>query len=114
MVEASGETVNIDAGEQIAYGPGLSVLAPRPADTESATAWRRGTLIFEDKPLGEVIALIDHYHRGYCLIIDPSIRNGLVTGVFRTSGPLQAIRTLELSLGLHVTYLTDYLILLRG
>jgi len=113
-VEASGQTVNVNAGEQTAYGPGFSASAARPADAESATAWRRGTLIFEDRPLAEVVALIDRYHRGYCLIIDSSIRNRLVTGVFRSSDPLQAIRTLERSLGLRAIHLTDYLVLLRG
>ncbi len=88
MVAAAGQTVAVEAGQQTAYGPGVSPMAPHSVDAESETAWRRGFLIFQDRPLGDVIAAIGHYHHGFCLIIDPSIRSRRVTGVFRTAEPL--------------------------
>jgi len=102
----------VNAGQQTTYGPDLSVLPPYSADAEGATAWRRGKLIFQDKPLGEVVAILDHYHHGYFWAA-PAIRDRRVTGVFSTSNPLEAIRVIELSLGLRATYLGDYLVLLR-
>ena len=113
VVAATGQTVAVEAGQQVSYGPDHPVLAARPADAGNETAWRRGFLIFQDKPLSEVIAAIDRYHHGYCLIIDPSIRSRRVSGVFHTSEPLESIRTIELSLGLRAAYLGDYLILLH-
>jgi transmembrane sensor len=112
MVAAAGRAVTAGAGEQTAYGPGLPVLAPYPSDVESATAWRRGKLIFQDKPLGEVIASLGHYHRGIVWAA-PSIRDRRVSGVFSTAKPLEALRAIELSLGLRALYLGDYLVLLR-
>ncbi|WP_026605598.1 FecR family protein [Methylocapsa acidiphila] len=114
IVSVAGQNVTVEAGQQTAYGRDVPQLAAYSVDAGSETAWRRGLLIFQDKPLGDVIAAIDHYHHGFCLIIDPSIRDRRVTGVFRTAEPLESIRTIELSLGLNATYLGDYLILLRG
>jgi hypothetical protein len=38
-----------------------------------------------------------------------------VTGVFSTANPpMEAIRAIELSLGLNATFLGDYLVLLHG
>lgn len=111
-VAAGGGTVTVAAGEQTAYGPGFSVLPHYAADAENATAWRRGKLIFQDKPLGEVIASLGHYHRGLFLAA-PSIRDRRVSGVFSTAKPLEALRAIELSLGLRALYLGDYLVLLR-
>ncbi len=113
-VGAAGEEEEIKAGEQAAYGPSLALRPPHPVDADSATAWRRGALIFQDQPLGEVVAILDHYHHGFCWIIDPSIRKRLVTGIFHTADPLGAIDAIRLALGLHATYLGSYLILLRG
>lgn len=113
-ISSGGPDVIVGEGQQSAFGPGLAVAPPYPVDVDTATAWRRGKLIFEDKSLGEVIATLRQYHRGYLLIVDPAIRQRRVTGVFETADPLGAIRALERSLGLHVTYLTDFLVLLHG
>lgn len=112
-VEDGAARQSVNAGQQTAYGPGLSVLAPYAVDTGGVTAWRRGKLVFNDKPLGEVVAILDHYHRGLFWVA-PSIRDRRVTGVFSTAKPMEAIRAIELSLGLRATFLGDYLILLRG
>ncbi len=113
-ISSGGPNVIVGEGQQSAFGPGLAVAPPYPVDVDTVTAWRRGKLIFEDKSLGEVIAALRQYHRGYLLIVDPAIRQRRVTGVFEIADPLGAVRALERSLGLHVTYLTDYLVLLRG
>ncbi len=112
-VAATGETTMVQEGQQTAYGPGFALLAPHPIDADSVTAWRRGRLIFQDKPLGEVIAILNRYHRGL-IWAAPSIRDRIVTGVFHASDPLQSIRAIEKSLGLNAIYLSNYFILLRG
>jgi transmembrane sensor len=112
-VENAGARQSVNEGQQTAYGPGLSVLAPYAVDPDGVTAWRRGKLIFQDRPLGEVIKALNHYHHGFFWAA-PSIRGRRVTGVFSTAKPVDAIRAIELSLGLRATYLGDYLVLLRG
>lgn len=112
-IEDGGSRETVSAGQQTAYGPGLAVLAPYAVDADGVTAWRRGKLIFQDKPLGEVVAILDHYHHGIFWAA-PAIRDRRVTGVFSTAKPMEAIRAIELSLGLRATFLGDYLVLLRG
>lgn len=112
MVAAAGQAVMAGAGEQTAYGPGLPVLPPYAADTDRVASWRRGKLIFQDQPLGEVVAKLDRYHRGLFWVA-PSLRDRRVSGVFSTAKPLEAIRAIELSLGLRAIHLGDYFVLLR-
>lgn len=112
-VAAAGKEVVVETGQQTAYGRYLSILPPYSVDTGDATAWRRGKLIFQDKPLGEVVEILGHYHHGLFWIA-PSIRDRRVSGLFSTANPLAAIRAIELSLGLRATYLGDFLVLLRG
>lgn len=113
-VVSGGETAIVPAGQQTAYGPKYALLAPHAVDAAGATAWRRGKLIFEDKPLGDVLASLGKYHRGFVLVIDSRLRDRRVSGVFATDNPLGAIRAIVTSLGLRATTLTDYLILLRS
>lgn len=111
-VAAAGSTVMVESGSQTAYGPGLPALPPYAVDSESVTSWRRGKLIFKDKPLGEVVAALGRYHRGLVFIVNANVRDRRVTGVFRIDRPLDAMRAIEAFLGLKSVHLSDYLILL--
>ncbi len=112
-VEEGGTRQSVEAGEQTAYGPGLAVLSPYAVDSDAVTAWRRGKLMFQDRPLGEVIKALNRYHRGLFWAA-PSIRGRRVTGVFSTAKPVEALRVIELSLGLRAITFGEYLVLLRG
>lgn len=105
-------TVTVSPGEAVSYAHGR--LGPvEPVDIDELTAWRRGKLIFVDRPLGEVIDELNRYHRGRLQIIDPAIRSHRVSGVFSTGDPLAVVDALETSIGLHSTRLTRYLVLLH-
>jgi transmembrane sensor len=110
-VESQGRAVLVDAGRQTAFGPDLPALTPYNAP-DSVTAWRRGKLIFKDQSLGEVIATLGRYHHGLVIVADRTTRDRRVSGVFHADHPLDAIRTIETSLGLRSAHLTDYLIVL--
>ncbi|ATQ67342.1 MULTISPECIES: FecR family protein [Methylosinus] len=113
-VTGAGAPIRVEAGRQTAYGPGLPALDAYAVDPDRVTAWRRGRLYFNDKPLGEVIAALARYYRGYVLVAGSALRDRRVTGVFRTDQPLEALRAIEKSLGLKSTRLSDYLILLHS
>ncbi|GEB37769.1 sensor [Gluconacetobacter liquefaciens] len=99
-------------GEAATYGPeGLS--SPHPVDVESAAAWTRNRLVFVDRPLGEVIAELSRYHRGYIRLVGTGLRDLRVSGSFVATDPVAAIDTLEHSMNLRVTKLTNALILIR-
>ncbi|SFK69406.1 FecR family protein [Methylocapsa palsarum] len=109
-----GEEVVVVAGRQTAYGPGFGVQAPYSVDAAAVTAWRRGQMMFQDRPLGEVIAALSRHHRGFVLVLGEALRRRRVSGVFSTADPMAAIRTIALSLGLRTITLTPYLVLLRA
>ncbi|MGO9720580.1 MAG: FecR family protein [Methylocella sp.] len=112
-VSSGGQTVLVAEGQQSSFDAGTPASSPVQADIDSVTAWRRGNLIFIDKPLGEVVTTLGRYHHGYVFIPDPTLRQLRVTGRFHAADPLGAITTLEASLGLHAIHLTNYLVFLR-
>lgn len=82
-----------------------------PAEDE--TAWRRGKLVFVDRPLGEVIGELNRYHSGRIDVVDSAIARKLVSGVFSTDDPVAVVDAIEQSLGVRSTRLTSYLIFLH-
>ena len=79
-----------------------------------ATAWRRGKLIFEDRPLGEVLARARPPSPRLRLL--PATRRLARAASPACSAPAirsRALREIETSLGLRATLLTDYLIVLH-
>ncbi len=110
-VEA-GQAATLASGQSVRFSS-TKLDAIETVDADARTAWRRGKLIFIDKPLGEVIDELNRYHRGYIRIVDPGIRRQRVNGVFETRDPLHALDLVQTSLGLRSTRLTDYLVLLH-
>lgn len=112
-VASGGKNAIVEEGQQSAFVENAATQPSKPVDVERATAWRRGRLIFENRPLGEVVEALGRYHRGYVYFLDTALRARSVSGVFRTDDPLAALDEIESALGLHATYLSNYLIILR-
>ncbi len=83
---------------------GERLLAASP-DAQAQTAWQRGKLIFNGRPLREVIAELERYQHGRILISDNQLGALPVSGVFDLDDPHGLLRTLEQRYGLKVTYL---------
>jgi transmembrane sensor len=111
--QTKAATVTLSRGQQVRYSSteGLGQIAA--VDPQSVTAWRHGKIIFEARPLGEVIDELNRYHVGHIQIIDPHIRELRVNGVFETADPTGVIDALEHSLPVRSTRLTNWLILLH-
>jgi transmembrane sensor len=111
-VASHGRSAIVAEGQRSEYGP-ETITQPAAADIGRATAWRRGKLIFVDRPLGAVIDILSRYHRGYIIAPGAATRRLSVTGVFDVNDPLGALEEIERSLGLHAIHLTNYLVVLR-
>lgn len=74
-------------------------------DAQAQTAWQRGKLIFNGRPLREVIAELERYQHGRILISDSRLGAMEVSGVFDLNDPHGLLRTLEQRYALKVTYL---------
>lgn len=107
-----GPSTVLGTGQQTTFGPGANLADPEPADLAAATAWQRGKLIFNRRPLAEVVSELDRYHTGRTVILDDKLKDLLVTGVFELDEPQQTWRALETSLKVEVIRM-PFLILIR-
>jgi transmembrane sensor len=113
QVEGQAMHTVVKEGQQLTYDQHAGLGNIKTIDSQTVTAWQRGKLVFENQPLGEVMAELNRYHHGYLVISDNSIAQRRVNGVFSADQPLAALSTLESSLQLHSTRINDYLILLH-
>lgn len=109
---AAAQAAAVSSGQSARFSR-TRIASVEMVDAEAETAWRRGKLIFVDRPLGEVVSELNRYHRGLIRIIDPTLHSHRVSGVFETKNPLHALDLIQASLGLHATRLTSYLVLLH-
>ncbi|BBU63365.1 hypothetical protein MSC49_33000 [Methylosinus sp. C49] len=112
-VASGGNTTIVEEGQQTAFERDAPARAPESVDIDTATAWRRGKLIVNRQPLGDVLAALGRYHRGYIYCVDRAICARRISGVFGAQeDALQSLAEIEASLGLRAIHVTSYLILL--
>lgn len=70
-------------GEELLVAQGRPEVVRR-ADTVSAETWREIRVVFDDKPLGEVIVELNRYAVLQLVIDDPRVAALRITGQFRT------------------------------
>lgn len=70
--ESPRATAELRPGQRLAFdSAGLSL--PQAVDIGSADAWRRGRLVMNFAPLGEVVAELNRYRRGRVHIMDATL-----------------------------------------
>lgn len=72
----------------------------KPVDTQKATSWLEGQLIFENRPLGEVAAELNRYSDRKIVIADASVARTPITGAFATGDVdafVSAVRSYQLA-----------------
>lgn len=79
-----GRSVDVHAGQQVDYSPLRGLSEPKRADLRVLNAWRSGQMIFEGRPLGDVVAEMSRYRWGAIVFSDASLKQLLVTGIFDT------------------------------
>ncbi|WP_422368086.1 FecR family protein [Pelagibius sp.] len=100
-VAAAGQGVRITEA-------GLTFLAH--TNTETSLAWRRGRLVFDNKPLGEVLAELDRYRKGRIVVLDSALKTLPVTGSFAIDQADKTLGTIEQTLPLRLLRLSDLLV----
>lgn len=117
-VAASGATgsgfgsIDVAAGRRVTYDTGgIGAVGEIAADSD--TAWRRGRLVFEDRPLQQVVADLNRYRRGAVFIVDADLMKLRVSGIFDIRNPDGVLRAIEQTLPVRSIELTPFLVLLR-
>lgn len=103
-VEAGG-LVGLSAGQGLVLGPGRAGLGAQTVDVASATAWRNGKLIFNQRPLAEVAAEIERYRVGRVVVANARLRSLPVTGVFNLDDLDGVLDSIERILSIEVVRL---------
>jgi len=85
----------IKAGEQVSYGLTGELSSVRSVSLAATTAWLEGKVMFEDRPLSEVIQEVGRYQTGEIRILDPGIGALKVSGVFGTNDRMGFLKALE-------------------
>lgn len=105
--------VDIREGQGVGYARGGGIGVPRPVDPRDVTAWTHGRIVFDNKPLGDVVRDVARYQRGSVVFTDSTLKDLTVTGVLDTDDPDAFFAALELTLPVQVIQL-PYLTLIRS
>lgn len=84
----------LSAGQQLVVTP-VAVSSPKPANVAAATAWTRGSLVFDAAPLTEVVDEFNRYNMRRLIIQDPQLEDFHVSGVFSSVEPTLLLRFLR-------------------
>lgn len=95
-----GQSVVLSPGQEVGYGGGAGLGPVREREVAVATAWRRGMLVFSGARLGEVVNTLNRYRRGRIIILDRTLADRRVSGVFATNDLGDAIETITAELGI--------------
>lgn len=85
--------VRLSAGESIRIGP-KGFGQPAKLDASKDLAWVQGRLVFENCPMGEVLAELRRYYPGLIVSTNDRLASVAVTGNYRLDQPLDVVRSL--------------------
>ncbi|NJA06083.1 FecR family protein [Methylococcaceae bacterium WWC4] len=103
--------VRIDTGQRLSYRTGAAP-AVQSASAE-LNAWTRGKLIFDDRPLAEVVAELNRYSRAKIVIGAADLKQRRLSGVFPLDAE-QVLEAIQALLKIRTTRLGPWLVVLHG
>src|SRR5690348_5588628 len=109
-IDGSPGTI-VEQGQVVRY-TATRIEPAQAADLGKVEAWRRDRLIFQDAPLGEVIADLERCRGGRIVLTDARLRAIPVTAVFDTRQTDAALATIAGTLPIRVRRFTDFLVVL--
>lgn len=108
-----GGFVQLSAGQHTVITE-AAVSPATASEPGQAFAWLKGRLIFQDRPLAEVIAELGRYHHGAILIANTKLAQTRITGNYKLEDTGALIRTLAEIAGARTVSLTPYLTLVKS
>ena len=84
----------LEESQSARYSAKNGVQALPGFDLNAATGWRRGVLVFDRQPLGQVIEQLNRYRPGQIVLANPALASRQVSGVFRLELLDSALQTL--------------------
>lgn len=111
VARPGGPAVRLRAGEEVAV-TASGIGEGHPTDLVAALGWIDGRLVFEDRPLGEVLGELDRYHPGLIVVPD-SLAARRITGNYRLDDPVRTAASLAELVKAEMLRVSDALLILR-
>lgn len=106
------EPVVLSPGQAVHYDRLSGLGAVTAANLDQATAWRRGSLIFDKVPLSDVVAELNRYRRGRIVIANTTLAMRRVSGVFEIADLDGALASITRELGVQSSALPPFVTVL--
>jgi transmembrane sensor len=99
LSDGVSQTVVVESGQSAEWGAGLAKIQPTtPADRERLTAWRTGSVVFDDLTLAAAVAEYNRYLSRKIVVADPVLATMRVGGRFATSDPTAFLHAVSAAL----------------
>jgi transmembrane sensor len=98
---SGGQDAVLDAGQAAIAAEGAITPTTMLSEGE-ATAWRQGRLVFRDRPLAQVAAILSRYRPEPVEVLSPAIAELKINGVFHLDDLDGGLRLLEQALPIDV------------
>ncbi|MBV1887150.1 MAG: FecR domain-containing protein, partial [Parvibaculaceae bacterium] len=111
VVAPNGDKIILGQGQAVSYHPsGLDAVTV--ADMGSALAWQDSQLVFEDKPLQQVISDLNRYRPGTIYIGNSALLNLRVSGAFDMRKQQDILATISKILPIRAISASKYFVVL--
>lgn len=97
-----GEGVSLVSGERVAWRGGDGLGPVEELAVESATPWRSGRLVFEERPFERVVEELARYLPGSFVVMGGELRQRRISGSFDLSDPQAALDGFSAVFGVRV------------
>lgn len=104
---------SLPEGQQLVFND-EKIEKPSVANLSRTQSWRNQQIIFQDKPLVDVISELNAYRSGSIFIVSSAIKSLSVTGIFDTQDTDIALKTIEQSLPVDVRTFSDKLVFISA
>ena len=105
QVQHQTHTVELQPNQLAVYRHDQPAPERQYVDAHAYTAWQRGKLIFNRKPLQDVLTELERYQYARIVLPDTQLGALQISGVFDLNDPQNVLHTLEQRYGLNITYL---------
>ncbi len=99
---ASPAPVALRRGQRIGYAPDGAAGPVQVVDIDSYSAWREGKLVFQARPLREVLEELGRYQPASLTVTAPKVLDTQVSGVFPIGDLSQAMQTIAATLPVRI------------
>lgn len=110
-VERAGEVATVPGGRRVHYDA-RKVAPLEIVDTEVASAWQRGLLVFRFTPLSDVVEEVNRYRPGRIIVTSTALGRMPVSGRFRIDNLEELLTRIEQAFGAKVRSLPGGVVLL--